>query len=72
MLTHAPLMPAKADIQFLAKALGPRFRALSRGRAQRQVDSAQLETALEGFPVVLNHSVMAGLVPAIHVFLAAA
>jgi hypothetical protein len=27
---------------------------------------------LEGFPLALNHSVMAGLVPAIHVFLAAA
>ena len=27
---------------------------------------------LEQYPVVLNHSVMAGLVPAIHVFLAAA
>src|SRR5580765_4875769 len=27
---------------------------------------------LERFPLVLNHSVMAGLVPAIHVFLAAA
>jgi hypothetical protein len=27
MMTFSPLMPAKAGIQFLAKVLGPRFRA---------------------------------------------
>ena len=33
---------------------------------------ADRRSQLKRFPAVLNHSVMAGLVPAIHVFLAAA
>jgi hypothetical protein len=32
---HAPLIPAKAGIQFLAKALGPRFRGDERKEARR-------------------------------------
>ena len=37
-LTHPPLMPAKAGIQFLAKALGPRFR----GHERRKHELIQL------------------------------
>src|SRR6476659_7417666 len=41
-LTHAPLMPAKAGIQCLAKELGPRFR----GDERKQGDSSRLENTL--------------------------
>jgi len=37
MLTHTPLMPAKAGIEFLAKALGPRFRGDERERTSTQL-----------------------------------
>ena len=36
-LTHAPLMPAKAGIQSLAKALGPRFRGDERNSRSTQL-----------------------------------